>query len=66
MTLSARKRPAVNLKDGAVNATVVLEPSPGVTIAAMFSQSSAARLALIDGKTHYAAIKASDVAVGVN
>jgi molybdopterin-binding protein len=69
MKLSARnclKATVKKVVPGAVNAEVTLEVAPGVEIVAIITKSSAESLGLSEGKEAYAAIKSSDVMVGVD
>jgi molybdopterin-binding protein len=69
MQISARnalKGMIKSIEIGAVNAEVTIEVAPGVEITAMITKASAEKLSLIQGKTAYAVIKASDVMVAID
>ena len=69
MKLSTRntvKGTIKNIEIGAVNAEITLEIAPGVEIVSVITKSSAERLGLAEGKSAYALIKATDVAIAVD
>ena len=69
MKLSARnvlKGKLKKLIDGAVNSEVIIELPGGLEISSIITKQSAHNLALAEGKTVYAIIKASEVIVGVD
>ncbi len=68
MKLSARNQLAgkvVSVKEGAINAEVVLDVG-GVNVTAMITKESVHSLGLAAGRKAYAVIKASDVLVAVD
>ncbi len=68
MKLSARNQLAgkvVSVKEGAVNAEVVLDVG-GVTVTSIITMESVHSLGLAAGRKAYAVIKASDVLVAVD
>ncbi len=69
MQVSARnalKGTVKSLIVGVVNAEVVLEVAPGLTVASTITKASAETLGLAVGSEAYAVIKASDVMVAVD
>lgn len=69
MKLSARnaiKGTVKQISMGAVNAEIVIEIAPEVTITSIITKASAENLGLAEGKTAYAVIKASEVMVAVD
>ena len=69
MKISARNTlPGVirKIERGAVNAEVVLEVAPGLSIVSIITLDAVDRLALKEGKKAYAVIKASSVMVGID
>ncbi len=69
MKLSTRntvKGTIKNIEMGAVNAEITLEIAPGVEVVSVITKSSAERLGLAEGKSAYALIKATDVAIAVD
>ncbi len=69
MQLSTRntlKGTIKKIEIGAVNAEITLEIAPGVEIVSVITKSSAERLSLAEGKSAYALIKATDVAIAVD
>ncbi|MGF1539746.1 MAG: molybdopterin-binding protein [Pleurocapsa sp.] len=69
MQLSTRntlKGTIKNIKLGAVNAEITLEIAPGVEVISVITKSSAERLSLAEGKSAYALIKATDVAIAID
>lgn len=66
MKISARNALKGTVKQvviGAVNAEVVLEIAPGVTITSVITKASAASLELAEGIEAYAVVKSSDVMI---
>lgn len=51
---------------GAVNAEVILEVAPGITIVSIITLDAVKALALKEGEKAYAVIKASSVMIGVD
>ena len=51
---------------GAVNAEITLEIAPGVEVVSVITKSSAERLSLVQGKSAYTLIKATDVAIAID
>jgi molybdopterin-binding protein len=69
MKVSARNVLKGTLKQlihGAVNSEVIIELPGGQQISSIITKQSAQNLALAEGKTVYAIIKASEVIVGVD
>jgi len=69
MKISARNALKGTIKSiviGVVNAEVVIEVAPGVTITSIITKSSAETLGLAVGGEAYATIKASDVMVAID
>jgi molybdopterin-binding protein len=69
MKLSARNTLAGTIRKidpGAVNAEVVIEVAPGITIVSIITLDAVKNLGLKEGKNAYAVIKASSVMVGVD
>jgi molybdopterin-binding protein len=69
MKVSARnvlKGTLKKLVHGAVNSEVVIELPGGQEISSIITKQSAQTLALAEGKTVYAIIKASEVIIGVD
>ena len=69
MQLSTRntlKGTIKNIKLGTVNAEITLEIAPGVEVISVITKSSAERLSLAEGKSVYALIKATDVAIAID
>jgi len=68
MKISARnafKGRVKQIKDGNVNAEVVVELPGGIEVVSIITKHSAEGLELAVGKEVYAVIKASDVMIGV-
>jgi molybdopterin-binding protein len=69
MKVSARnvlKGTLKKLIDGAVNSEVIIELPGGQEISSIITKQSAHNLGLVEGKTVYAIIKASEVIIGVD
>jgi molybdopterin-binding protein len=69
MKLSARnvlKGKVIKVTQGAVNSEVVLELAPGLQVVSIITRQSAETLELVEGKTAYAVIKASNVMIAVD
>jgi molybdopterin-binding protein len=69
MKLSARNAlPGVirRIDMGAVNAEVIIEIAPGITIVSIITMDAVKNLGLKEGQNAYAVIKASSVMVGVD
>jgi len=69
MKLSARNTLPGTVKKierGAVNAEIVLEVAPGITVVAIITLDAVQALGLQEGNRAYAVIKASSVMVGVD
>ncbi|AFY78524.1 MAG: TOBE domain-containing protein [Hydrococcus sp. C42_A2020_068] len=69
MKISARNTLKGTVKavvPGAVNAEVVIEVAPGITITSIITKASADSLGLSEGKEVYAVIKSSDVMVAMD
>jgi molybdopterin-binding protein len=69
MKLSARNSLAGVIRKidrGAVNAEVILEVAPGITIVSIITLDAVKALALKEGEKAYAVIKASSVMIGVD
>ncbi len=69
MKISARnqiKGKIVNIKEGAVNAIVVMDIGGGNKISATISMDAVKELGLTIGKDAYAIIKATSVMVGID
>ncbi len=69
MQISARnslKGKIKSVETGAVNTQVIIELSNGVEVVSIITKDSAERLNLIEGKTVYAVVKASDVMIAID
>ncbi|MEA4971545.1 MAG: TOBE domain-containing protein [Candidatus Metalachnospira sp.] len=69
MKISARnqlKGEIVSIKEGAVNAIVVLDIGGGNKISATISMDAVKELGLTEGKDAYAIVKATSVMVGID
>ena len=69
MKLSARNTlPGVvkKIERGAVNAEIVLEVAPGITVVSIITLDAVQSLGLKEGNRAYAVIKASSVMIGVD
>lgn len=69
MKLSARnqlKGKIVEIKEGAVNAIVILDIGSGNKVSASITMSSVKELGLEPGKEAYAVVKASSVMIGMD
>jgi molybdopterin-binding protein len=69
MKLSARNTlPGVvkKIERGAVNAEIVLEVAPGITVVSIITLEAVQALGLKEGNRAYAVIKASSVMIGVD
>ena len=69
MKISARnqlKGKIVSIKEGAVNAIVVLDIGGGNKISATISMDAVKELRLAEGKDAYAIVKATSVMVGID
>lgn len=69
MKLSARNTLSgvvQKIERGAVNAEVVLEVAPGITVVSIITLDAVQALGLKEGNRAYAVIKASSVMIGVD
>lgn len=68
MQISARNAlqgTVIKVTTGAINTEVVVELAGGDHIVSIITKDSAERLELVEGKTVYAVVKASDVMIAV-
>lgn len=69
MKLSARNTlPGVvkKIERGAVNAEIVMEVAPGITVVSIITLDAVQALGLKEGNRAYAVIKASSVMIGID